>query len=138
MKLPTGFVTGLLALLLFTAGSCKKDNPVQPVSYDRYNLISVDGGSLPAEVDSGSDWIEEVTTGRVDLFADGRFTTSFTWRRTSQSTGVTTESETESGTYQISGTTLSATYDTGSSISGTISGNDITVTEDGHTLVFRK
>ncbi len=108
------------------------------MTYDRYNLISVDADPLPAIVDSGSDWYEEVMSGRVDLYTDGKFETMFTWRRTSESTGVTTESETEGGTYTIVGNSITATYTGGGSISGTISGSQLTVMDDGVAFVFQK
>jgi hypothetical protein len=131
------FMLAVVGLFAVSLSACKKQNPVES-GPERYNLISVDGKSLPVVVDSGSGWYEEVLSGRIDLFSDGKVEVTFTWRRVSSTSGTSTGSETERGTYRISGSTITFTFDSGDTYSGTKSGSDITVVEDGQVFLFRK
>jgi hypothetical protein len=79
----------------------------------------------------------EITAGSVTLNEDKTFSASITFRYT-QGTTVTTSTETDSGTYTISGNTVTFKSSDGSTVTGTLSGGTITVTlqEDDITLIM--
>ncbi len=108
-----------------------------------YNLKTVNGKSLPAViVEVTGAYKLEITAGSVTLNEDNTFSASITFRET-EGTTVTTQTETDSGTYSVSGSTITFTSPgTGSAFTGTLSGGTLTVTtrEDDTTvvLVFEK
>ena len=70
----------------------------------------------------------------IDL---GSVSTSMTIR-TSTVAGVTTDTENDAGTYTRNGTAFQFTSTDGTVVTGSLSGNTLTLTSDGLALVYRK
>ncbi|GBD33206.1 hypothetical protein HRbin33_02187 [bacterium HR33] len=104
-----------------------------------YVLKTVNGKPLPAVIlEIIGTYKAEITAGSVTLNEDNTFSASITFRETEGST-VRTQTETDSGTYTISGNTITFTSPgTGPAFTGTLSGGTLTVTteEDDITLVL--
>ncbi len=113
---------GLAGVLLAGCG----DSPFTPEGVAGvYALVSVDGESLPAG---------GVSAGSLTLQAAGTYGISITEEGGDPFTGVGTYTLTGSNTIQFT----SGGQDIFDDFTGTLDGNQITVTEDGTTLVFRK
>jgi hypothetical protein len=74
-----------LALILSVAG-CGEAPPVAPLAGDAaagtYTLKTVDGSALPFVYLEAPGWKDEITSGIVELRADGRFRDESLYRRT--------------------------------------------------------
>ena len=101
-----------------------------------YTLRTVNGQDLPVVIVQVLDEKIEVTAGSWRINSDNTFSTSLTLATT---TGGTTTSETGSnnGTYTLSGSAITFTFPDASTSSGSISGNTLTVIDEGLSLVFR-
>ncbi len=102
-----------------------------------YLLISVEGQPLPAIIVQVLNDTVEITAGNIRINADQTFSSSATARLT-ESGGVTTETVSQTGTYTNNNTAFTFTYSDGTSETGSISGNDLTLISEGLALVFRK
>lgn len=121
-------------------------NPTADSAAGTYNLTSVNGVSMPASISTTEQGVTVTITyssGSVTLRADGTF--SFASSISIDFGGqVVTEDETDSGTYTISGTTITITptSDPTDVDTATLIGNTITVVDadDGitTTLIFQK
>jgi hypothetical protein len=104
-----------------------------------YVLKTVNGKSLPAAIiEIVGTYKLEITAGSVTLNEDKTFSASITFRET-EGTTVRTQTETDSGTYTISGNTITfSSQGSGSAVTGTLSGGTLTVTEreDDITIVL--
>ncbi len=107
--------------------------------FGTYALQTVNGTSLPfVLIQIGNDKIE-VTAGSVRLNSDNTYSVSVTFRLTEAGT-VTTETDTGAGTYTASGSTIqfSDSGDGEGPFTGSISGNTLTIIDEGVAFVFRK
>ena len=102
-----------------------------------YNLQTVDGESLPIILGGGGDNMVELASAFERLNDDGTFLESSTFRLTEDG-DVSTDVETSDGSWTQSGTAITFTYTGGGTFTGSISGNTLTTTQQGFTLVFRK
>ena len=102
-----------------------------------YALQTVDGVALPFVVVQVMDNKIELLEGQMRLDADQTFSASLTARITEDGV-ATTETESDTGTYSVSGTTLTLTYGDGTTESGTLVGKTMTITAEEITFVFRK
>lgn len=130
-------------LLAAVAVACSDSTSVESVA-GTYALSTVGGQSVPLTVDStDADNKLEILSGSANLNSNGNYTVSFGFRLTDA--GVVSQfTETDTGTWTVSGNTLTFT----SSEPGedpqtaTVSGNTITVVTDLDgipvTLVFQK
>ncbi len=141
--------TLVMAVALLTA--CDGDSTGNGGSIvGTYTLQTFNGASLPAGLPGGGPVapgtpvaIEELTAGSVRLNSGNTCSVSITIRTTfTDATGnvtVTTDTATETCTYSVTGTTIQLDFPGEAPITGTISGNTITVVdEDGDTFVFTK
>ena len=101
-----------------------------------YNLESVNGNRLPAEIELPPERFV-FTAGSVTLNADGTFSASLTSETTTE--GITdTETSTDSGTFTlVAPSTIRFTEAGGETFSGTLEGGRLTLLVDV-TLVYRK
>jgi hypothetical protein len=123
-------------------GACGDDDSTGPSESSivgSYTLQTVNGNTMPWRfVVVGNDWIE-ITGGSGDINTGGTYSLTLNYRAM-ESGQTTTFSETSTGTYTRNGNAVSFTDGSdGSRANGTVSGNQISVTdEDGVVYVFRR
>lgn len=129
----------LVCLTLF-ATACGGDStaPRTTTIAGSYVLRTVNGSPLPylvAEIGADKlEWLNETVT----LSEGGTFTQQGSFRLT-QNGVVSTESHSDTGSYTRNGTAISFYFNSdGSSPTGTVSGNTITVAFSGYSLVYHK
>ena len=128
----------LLALMLPLA-ACGDDStgPGETNITGTYTLQTVGGSPLPATLDQrGADRLQ-ITAGRTTLNQDRTFSQSLTLRIT-QSGAVTTTEFPLNGTYTQNNNAIIFRYNDGEEAAGSISGNTLTITDEGLVFVFRK
>ncbi len=120
--------------------ACGDDDSTGPGSVSgTYTLQTIDGTSLPFVLfQIGNDKIE-ITAGSVRLNSDNTYSISISLRLTRAGT-VTTETDTGAGTYTASGSTIqfSDSGDGEGPFTGSISGNTLTIIDEGVAFVFTK
>ena len=128
-----------IAMLGLSAACGGGDDGVnEPVSVaGTYNLETLDGQSPPVVVLDEPGFKLGILSGNFVLAASGTFTTNVVFRLTEES-GVSTESESFSGTYAVSGSTVTFNYSDGDSDSATLAGDTLTFSDGSSTAVFRK
>ncbi len=102
-----------------------------------YNLRTINGAVLP--------YVQQVNETKVELLSDqivvsanGTFTSMSTFRSTT-GTVVALSNGTDSGTYSVSGASIILKYKSdGSTSTGVIAGNDITLQEQGFVFVYSR
>ena len=127
-----------LALLLPLA-ACGDDDGSGPSAdvVGTFTLQTINGATVPAVVfQAGADRLE-VVSGSITFNENRTFSAAFTLRQTLAGV-VTTETETDTGTYTVSGNTVQLTAADGTVETATVSGNTLTSTQQGITLVYRK
>jgi hypothetical protein len=118
----------LLAGRLLTA--CGDDGTGPGSIFGTYTLITINGEELPVEIAPGF----EITAGSVRLNSDNTYVLSFTLRLDG-----TTDTVDDPGTFTVvDGSIIQFTGGEAGNFSGTVSGNTLTIVEEGDTLVFRK
>ena len=123
------------ALLALTA-ACGGDGVSEPASVaGTYTLQSVNGGPLPFVIFDESGYKLEITAASYVLTSAGTFTNSATFRET-EGGAVTTLTETFTGRYAVSASTITFTDADGEVSVGTISGGNLVFSEDGLSAVF--
>lgn len=129
----------MLALVALTlACGDSSTEPTQASVAGTWELSTVNGGALPFVV-------FQTTTDKVEIMSDvitatstGTFTQSTTFRTTSNGQAQTTTTP-DAGTYTLSGTAVNFTFNSdGSTGTGSLSGNTLTVTQSGLALVYKK
>jgi hypothetical protein len=124
--------------LLVTAAACGGDGPSAPTSIaGTYNLQTIDGDEPPVTVWDEPGLKIEIISGNFVLAANETFTTTVNLRETSDGQ-VQTDSETLSGTYSVSGSTVTFVLADGDSETATIAGDTLTFTDGESSVVFRK
>jgi len=129
-------------MLFVVAAACGGgDSPTQPTSASvagTWKLETVNGAALPyiaAQV--GSDKVE-LMSDVITAVASGSFT-QMTQIRVTESGQVSTQSIPDAGSYTLTGTAVTFTFNSdGSTGTGSLSGNTLTVTEDGYAFVYKK
>ena len=105
--------------------------------------VAPTGGPQPPTPPGGGVLIFEFTAGSVRLNSDDTCSLSLTFRTTIDGTVTATGTETDACTYSVTGTTIRFDFPGEAPITrripaGIISGNTITVVDDGDTFVFSK
>jgi hypothetical protein len=131
----------IACLLLIVAAACGSDSPTQPTATSvagTWSLQTINGTALPYVVaQTGADKVE-LTSDVLTVVPSGSFT-EITTLRVTQNGQVSTQSVPDAGSYTLNGTAVSFTFNSdGSSGTGSISGNTLTVTSDGIALVYKK
>ena len=131
----------IACLLLMVAAACGGDSPTEPTPASvsgTWRLQTVNGSVLPYLLVQFETDKVELTSEVLTVAASGSFT-QLTQLTTTQSGQVSTESLTDAGTYTLNGTALTFTFDSdGSTGTGSLSGNTLTVAGGGFAMVFRK
>ncbi|MGI8619554.1 MAG: hypothetical protein ACR2L6_10795 [Gemmatimonadaceae bacterium] len=131
MKIAAAALLGLVA-----AGCGGSDGINEPQSVaGTYTLRTVNGAALPFVAFETAGYKLEVTGASYVLAASGTFTNSVSFRET-EGGAVTTSTETLTGQYTVSGTTITFTDTDGDVITGSLSGNTLQLSGDGITAVF--
>ena len=133
----------LISCMLFVvAAACGGgDAPTQPTSASvagTWNLQTVNGAPLPyVAAQVGADKVE-LMSDVITAVASGSFT-QMTQVRVTQNGQVTTQSIPDAGSFTLAGTAVNFTFDSdGSSGTGSLSGNTLTVAEGGFAFVYKK
>jgi hypothetical protein len=135
------FALVLAAVVPLTlSGACGDDSTSPEATiFGSYTLQTVNGNTLPWRfLVVGNDWAE-ITGGNGNINRDGTYSLTGNFR-VMESGQTSTFSETSTGTYARNGNTITFTdQSNGATASGTISGSQITVTDEGGVVyVFRK
>jgi hypothetical protein len=138
---------GVIALVLMAGCDSDSTSPEMDAHVGTYALANINGIPLPLPIDEfeagGQSCTEIVTGGTLNLAADNSWTVSLDLLLTCVDTATGAEtniSETEggSGTYTVSGNTVSFT-ENGEEFTGVLSGNSLSVSidDDGFTLILQ-
>lgn len=123
--------------LLLAALACSDSTSPEPTPVGTYALVTVDGDPIPFVVaQTGSDKLE-LTDGRLTLNGDGTCSVSITARRT-QDGQTSTNTDGDTCTWTNNNNALTLTYSSGSSDVGSWSGDQISLTSDGHVFLFER
>jgi hypothetical protein len=128
----------LLVAFLSVIAAC--DNPEGPdpnAHVGTYNIVSVNGESLPFLALVYNGRTTHILAGRVSLNADGTATDSYTYRYT-DGPEVIEETTFDSGVYTRSGRFVDVVWGFGFQESFTYEGNTLTLEESGYLVTFRK
>lgn len=136
-------MTLVMAVALLTA--CDGDSTGNSGSIvGTYTLQTLNGMNLPVAPSSmppptppGAVLTFELTAGSVRLNSDDTCSLSLTFRTTIDGTVTATNTETDTCTYSVTGTTIRFDFPGEAPVTGTISGNTITFI-DRDTFVFTK
>jgi hypothetical protein len=113
--------------------------PPAPPEVGTYALQTVDGASVPAVYFLGGDFRFDVTAGSVVLKPDRTFRIALTIRFVGvEGTTETPDQEVETGTYEVSGSTITLRSSAGETITASISSAQLSLRMDGFTFVYRK
>jgi hypothetical protein len=131
----------IACMLLLVGAACGGDSPTQPTSSSvagTWSLQTINGTGLPYIVaQTGSDKVE-LTSDVLTVVGSGSFT-QITQVRVTQNGQVSTQSIPDAGSYVLNGTAVTFTFNSdGSSGTGSLSGNTLTIAEDGFAYVYRK
>lgn len=102
-----------------------------------YTLQTINGQNPPVVVDQDATTTVEVTSGVVTLNENGTFSDRIDFRVT-EGTSVVNDFDIATGTYTLSGNTVTFNVAGGGSYSMVLSGITLTQTDIGFTLVYRK
>ena len=113
--------------------------PPTPPEAGTYALQSMDGASVPAVYFLGGDFRFDVTAGSVVLKPDRTFRIALTIRYVGiEGTTETPDQEVETGTYEVSGSTITLRPSAGGAITASIANAQLSLQMDGFTFVYRK
>jgi len=131
----------LIALVLaLTFVACGSDDSTEPSNSSvagTWSLQTINGSPLPFTLSPAPTKIEILSATAV-INSNGTWTSSSQTRTTLGTQAPTTTTETDNGTYTISGSTIALRSSDGTVESGTVSGNTFTQVESGFTFVFKK
>ena len=100
-------------------------------------LQTINGTPPPFTIVEITGYRVEVMGGVLDLFADGTYTNTYTYRETENGISDTVD-ETDFGTYFQSGSTIFLEDDQGFEAQATISGDQLTISEGGFTIRYAR
>jgi hypothetical protein len=131
----------LLVAMVVLALGCGGDSTTEPTTASvagTWELSTVNGAPLPfIVIQSGTsklEWTADVITAT----STGSFTQISTFRTTDNGQ-VTTNTVPDAGSYTLNGTAVTFTFNSdGSTGTGSINGNTLTVTQPGTALVYIK
>ena len=127
-------------MLLIVAAACGGDSPTQPTAsvVGTWNLQTVNGSALPYLVPQTDFEAVELMSDVLTAAANGTFT-QMTRFRVTQDGQAYPDSIPDAGSYALNGTAVTFTFDSdGSTGTGSLSGNTLTVAAEGFALVYKK
>lgn len=128
-----------LALLALTL-ACSGDStgPTEASVAGTWNLQSVNGTALPFVIAQTGTNKTEITADVLTVTSSGSFTEITTVRTTLNGT-ATTQTVPDAGSYVLNGNNVTFQFQSDGSVgSGTISGNTLTVSQAGLSLIYKK
>jgi hypothetical protein len=126
-----------LTLLAMSVIGCGDDGTGPGSVAGRYELRTVNGGNVPyVLVSLGNDRFE-VTSGSMQISKDNSFSVVLN-TKTTESGATTSDSQTTTGTWALTGNQITFMDGSGTNTTGVITGDQLTVVEEGISLVFRK
>jgi hypothetical protein len=129
-------VLALGAISLLACGD--SSGPEASSAVGTWSLVTVNGSPLPYTVLLiQPNYRLEIVSATFVAAANGTYTGSVTTRETDAGT-VTTTTESDNGTWSQSGTTVTVTDSDGISSTATISGNTITLSQQGFVSVYQR
>ncbi len=126
-------LTVALAVSLLTG--CGDATGSEAIASD-FTLQTINGQNLPFVLAQVVVDNVEITAGSVRLNSDNTFSTSLTVA-TTEGGATASETTTVTGTYTLNGTTLAFTSEE-DTFSGSITGNTLTISDEGVTFVYQK
>jgi len=129
----------LLAALTLAAGmtACSDSTGPEPTPVGTWTLVSISGSPLPfVLIQVGLDKLE-VTAGRITINQDGTCSFSLTLRST-ESGNVTTATETDVCTWTRNNNAMTFSYQDGTTASGSLSGDTLTLTTQSIIWAFER
>jgi len=131
----------LVPIVLCFALACGSDAaPTQPVTASlvgTWSLHDINGVVLPALIGQTATTKTEMMSDLVTANAAGTYT-ALAQLRTTVNGQVTLSSDSDAGTYSVTGNAVVLHSDNGSVINGTVKGNTFTVASGGIAYEFRK
>lgn len=130
---------GLSLCAIVVAIACGDATGPTPQSVSgTWNLQSVNGGSLPYTVLMTGSVTDQVTAGLLIVEPDRTFSYATTFRSTANGQS-TTLTATDSGTYSLSGDSVSFLFrGDGTTGSGLLNGDTVSLNAEGFSLVYTK
>ncbi len=128
------YLLPLVALL--ACGGDSSTNPGASIA-GAYSLTTVNGAPLPFVVQQAGTYKYEITADTYTLAAGGTWTEVRADRTTSNG-AVTTSTKTDAGVWSRNGTSITLTSTANGTLSGTVSGNTLSLSSAGNTMVFTK
>ena len=128
----------LAVFFLAGAAACGDDSISPPSTFGSYTLQTVDAKPLPALLLQQGDYTFRAAAGSYVLRENGTFSSSQTWREDYQGWAHVSTHSFE-GTFTLSGSTVTFVWPSdGSTWTGTLTGNELTVTDDDQSWLYRK
>ncbi|MCY7380907.1 MAG: hypothetical protein LH467_16425 [Gemmatimonadaceae bacterium] len=126
-------------LPLFALLACGGDGSTSPGASiaGAYSLTTVNGAPLPFVAQQAGTYKYEITADTYTL-ADGATWTEVRADRTTSNGAITTSTKSDAGTWSRNGTSITLTSPANGAVSGTVSGNTLTLSSAGNTMVFTK
>jgi hypothetical protein len=132
------FLVLLSALALGACGGSDDPAGLGQGAAGVYTLRTVNGLPLPAVIYQDATGKVEIVADAVTLNANGTWSESGTVRATLTTGAVSTQPNTDSGTYTLNGTALVLTSLQSGATTAALSGNAFTITDVGLVLVYQK
>lgn len=126
---------GVLTFLVLSVVACGDSGTGPDNIFGRYNLVSIDGDPPPAVILESGTTVVEMTDMFISLQSSGAIVSEFDLR--AESAGQTlTETETRTGTWLLSGSSVELVWDDGCSDTATIAGDRLSYIGCGTGLSF--
>lgn len=133
-----------LAVATFAFAACGSDSNAPDTSHvGRYALLSIDGDPLPITVDDGTTTTLTLQSGSLTLNAGGTFVQTLDIDVEINGQIAPTQHLSCNGNYTRRGNTINLTAAAGGmceagTLTGTLSGNTLTVDDQGSVAVFQR
>lgn len=131
----------LLAVLAFSSvvacgGSDAATTPLAPSAIGAWTLSTINGTALPFTLMASGGNKSEAIGSTLTIVQGGSYTATFIVRNTTNGQ-QSTQSSSQAGTYVVNGTAISLrTNSDGTVVSGSVSGNSLTLTEEGAVYLY--
>jgi hypothetical protein len=126
---------GLATMIVTACGSDTSTAPDAVVGI--WTMQSVNGSPLPYTVQLGGQTYQ-ILADQLTLRSSRTFTDEFTIQQPTETGGVDFQTIPSSGTFAVNGNTVVFTYTDGSTETGTVSGESMTIAESGFSAVYTK
>jgi hypothetical protein len=125
----------LATMIVSACGSDKSTAPDAVVGV--WSMQSVNGSPLPYTVQVGSE-VYQILADQLTLRSSRTFSDDFTIQRPTDTGGVEFQTIPSSGTFTVNGSTVVFTYTDGTTETGIVSDNTMTISATGFSAVYEK